>query len=238
MSTDSQNSLGDKIIVPVIVGVLVAVIGAVIVGEGRFAPPSTSANQPSPIPPSSTAAVEADSEQATSTKRELPTPTAAPTPTPIAEERDLTSLARANASSILPEEDIPGLGLVRYDPVKAIDGDPATSWVEGVTGAGIGEQLTLTFPRPIVITRFGIRVGFDRDDNIFYKNHRVHRARLLFSGGVSQDVQFQDRRGIQYLSIASVATTSIVIVIEDVYPGSTYDDTPIAEVEVWGYETP
>ncbi len=236
MSTDSQNSLGDKIIVPVIVGVLVAIIGAVIVGEGRFAPPSTSASQPSPTPGSPTVAVEADSEQATPTKTEMPTPTAAPTP--IAEERNLTSLARANASSILPEEDISGLGLVRYDPVKAIDGDPATSWVEGVTGAGIGEQLTLTFPRPIVITRFGIRVGFDRDDNIFYKNHRVHRARLLFSGGVSQDVQFQDRRGIQYLSIASVATTSIVIVIEDVYPGSTYDDTPIAEVEVWGYETP
>ncbi len=236
MSTDSQNSLGDKIIVPVIVGVLVAIIGAVIVGEGRFAPPSTSASQPPPTPGSPTVAVEADSEQATPTKTEMPTPTAAPTP--IAEERNLTSLARANASSILPEEDISGLGLVRYDPVKAIDGDPATSWVEGVTGAGIGEQLTLTFPRPIVITRFGIRVGFDRDDNIFYKNHRVHRARLLFSGGVSQDVQFQDRRGIQYLSIASVATTSIVIVIEDVYPGSTYDDTPIAEVEVWGYETP
>ncbi len=236
MSTDSQNSLGDKIIVPVIVGVLVAIIGAVIVGEGRFAPHSTSASQPPPTPGSPTVAVEADSEQATPTKTEMPTPTAAPTP--IAEERNLTSLARANASSILPEEDISGLGLVRYDPVKAIDGDPATSWVEGVTGAGIGEQLTLTFPRPIVITRFGIRVGFDRDDNIFYKNHRVHRARLLFSGGVSQDVQFQDRRGIQYLSIASVATTSIVIVIEDVYPGSTYDDTPIAEVEVWGYETP
>jgi hypothetical protein len=108
--------------------------------------------------------------------------------------------------------------------------------VEGVAGPGIGEQLKLVFPQPISVTRLGVDVGFDRDEPIFYANNRVRRARLLFSDGSTQSVEFLDRRGIQYVASAGVTTTFITIVIDDVYPGSKYDDTPIAEVEVWGYE--
>jgi hypothetical protein len=60
---------------------------------------------------------------------------------------------------------------------------------------------------------------------------------LIFSDGSVQTVEFLDQRGIQYVPIADVTTTSIAIVIAGVYPGSQYDDTPIAEVEVWGYES-
>jgi hypothetical protein len=160
-------------------------------------------------------------------------------PTTISPEvRDLTGIATASVSSVLAPEETVSFGLVHFDPGYALDRDPATSWVEGVAGSGIGEQLKLVFPQPISLTRLGVDIGFDRDESIFYANNRVRRVRLIFSDGSAQSADFLDQRGIQYVPIPNISTTSVVIVIEDVYRGSTYDDTPIAEVEVWGYASP
>lgn len=154
---------------------------------------------------------------------------------PTGVEENLTLLATASASSVLAPEQTEQFGLVRFDPGNALDQDLTTSWVEGVEGAGLGEQLVLAFPRPISITRLGIDVGFDRDEPIFYANNRVRIARLGFSDGSAQTFEFLDQRGIQYIPIAAVTTTSIELVIVKVYPGLKFEDTPIAEVEVWGY---
>jgi hypothetical protein len=163
----------------------------------------------------------------------------APPPTlPAKEVINLTSLAAASASSVLAPEKTERFGVVRFDPGNILDHDPVTSWVEGVAGPGIGEQLVLGFSRPISVMRIGLDVGLDRDETIFYANNRVRSVRLIFSDGSTQSVEFRDQRGIQYVSIADVTTSSIAIVIADVYPGSKYDDTPIAEVEVWGYMGP
>ena len=152
-----------------------------------------------------------------------------------AEIRDLTGIAIASASSVLPSEETANFGLVRFDPGNALDRDPATSWVEGVVGSGIGQQLRLVFPEMIFLTRLGIDIGFDRDESIFYANNRVRRIHLIFSDGSAQSADFLDQRGIQYTPILNISTNSVTIVIDDVYRGSQYDDTPIAEVEVWGY---
>ncbi len=64
------------------------------------------------------------------------------------------------------------------------------------------------------------------------------KARLIFANGTNIQVGLEDKRGIQYISIKNITSLSIVIVIEDVYRGTLYDDTPIAEIEVWGYESP
>jgi hypothetical protein len=241
MPADPKQSLRDKFIMPVVVGVSISIITAILIGEGRFAPRDTAAGQPtSPgAIAQPTATLETAPTMDTPTRGPVePEATAPVLPTPVAEERNLTALSRIHASSVLPEEQIAGLGLVLYIPENAIDRDPTTSWVEGVGGPGIGEQLSLDFSRPVTLTRFGIRVGFDRDDDIFFKNHRLRRARLLFSDGASQNVEFEDRRGMQFVSIAHVRTTSLIIVIDQVYQSGKYDDTPIAEVEVWGYESP
>jgi hypothetical protein len=236
MSADSKHSFGDKFIVPVVVGVSISIITAVIVGEGRFAGHTAVAEQPT-LAPAAPPATRESSAGSEATPKTAPTATPVP-PVPTAVVRNLTALLHISASSVLPDEDIPGLGLVRYIPENATDGDPTTAWVEGVDGPGIGERLSLHFTRPVTLTRLGIRVGFDRDDDIFYKNHRLRRARLLFSDESAQIVEFEDRRGIQYVSIGPARTTSLIIVIDEVYQSLRYDDTPIAEVEVWGYESP
>lgn len=162
-----------------------------------------------------------------------PTHTPKPTTTP---EPHRLSISRGRASSTLAAEQTID-GLVTYEPEKAFDDNLATAWVEGVGGPGTGEWLALSFERPVTITRLGLDVGFDRDEAIFFQNHRVRRARVRFSNGAEQALEFLDQRGVQYSAIDAGSVTSITITIDDVYGGSLYDDTPIAEVIAWGYET-
>jgi len=43
---------------------------------------------------------------------------------------------------------------------------------------------------------------------------------------------------MQYTNVGPFRTTSVELVIEAVYAGSTYDDTCIGEVAIWGIVTP
>ena len=167
-----------------------------------------------------------------------PQPTNTPTPTPEVKKEviNLTSLAFTSASSNLPAEEDPQYGHLQYGPEKAIDGNLSTSWVEGVGGPGIGESLTLDFRHPVHVTRFGIDVGYDRDDQVFEKNYRVKKVRLGFSDGSSSELSFEDRRGIQFINVPEKITGKIEIVILEVYPTGKYEDTPISEVQIWGYD--
>jgi hypothetical protein len=93
-------------------------------------------------------------------------------------------------------------------------------------------------PTPVSITRLGFDIGFDRDERIFAANNRVRRVKLIYSDGSVQFTEFFDRRGIQYVDVPGVITSKIEIMIDEVYPGDKYDDTCIAEVEIWGYAAP
>jgi serine/threonine protein kinase len=181
--------------------------------------PTSATLAPSNTPASVFASQPATEELPSGTATAPPAPAASPTATPnpptatdTPRISDLSALAATSASSMLPEETLPKLGLVRYDSGNALDRNPATAWVEGASGSGVGEQLVLTFPQPVTLVRLG------------------------FSDGSVQHVEFLDQRGMQYLSFAGVTTTKLTIVIDAVYPGTKYDDTCIAEVEIWGYQ--
>lgn len=232
------------------------VVGMRAIGQPPASPPATAPpaamvllSSPTAVPistpaptsvPSPTAAPPTAAPSVTAQPPTAVVSTAVPaTPLPTArQERDLTALTSASASSVLPSESLPTWGLVRYDPDNVLDRDLATSWVEGAAGSGIGEHLVLTFAQPVSITRLGLDVGFDRDERIFAANNRVRRVQVRFSDGSARSIEFQDQRGIQYASLPAITTNSLLITIETVYRGATYDDTAIAEVEVWGYQSP
>jgi hypothetical protein len=46
------------------------------------------------------------------------------------------------ATSFLPDQKNP----TRYAPKSAVDGDPATSWVEGAEGLGVGQKIAVAVP--------------------------------------------------------------------------------------------
>jgi hypothetical protein len=154
---------------------------------------------------------------------------------PAEEARDLTPFATSSASSHLPT-DHGG----QYQAFMAMDSALETAWVEGVDGSGVGEWLELQFPGTVEVHSIGLDVGYDRDPDIFSANNRIKRATFIFSNGEQVTLDFSDSRGIQRIPLVRAPgpifnTTSVRMVIEEVYPGSRYDDTCLAEIEVWGW---
>jgi hypothetical protein len=155
---------------------------------------------------------------------------------PAVESRNLSPFAVSSASSVLPSD-----RWGTYHPWSAIDGLLSSPWVEAARGPGIGEWIMLTFPGTVEVHRIGLDVGYDRDEgdtfrneNLFFANNRVKRATIKFSTGDEMELSFADERRVQMSNIAPVKTTYVQVVIDEVYPGSRWDDTCLAELEVWG----
>ncbi|TKJ40933.1 D-alanyl-D-alanine dipeptidase [candidate division TA06 bacterium B3_TA06] len=152
--------------------------------------------------------------------------------------QDITYLAKASASSALSPS-----RFGNYEPANVLDGISSTcwaaSWADGGANAGIGMWIKLSFPREVKVTRIGLIPGYDRYGkdigDRFYLNLRVRRARLEFSDGSSQKISLRDTREMQYFDVASVRTSFVKIVIEDVYSERAKDqDLCISEVEIYG----
>jgi hypothetical protein len=153
---------------------------------------------------------------------------------PEMDARNLAYFATASASSVLPSD-----RWGTYHAWSAIDSRLDSPWTEGVDGPGIGEWVMLTFPGKIEVWAIGLDVGYDRDADIFYANNRIKRALLIFSNGEEVEVTFDDKQGMQMTVLArapgpSIETTYVKVVIQEVYPGTRYDDTCLGEIQVLG----
>ena len=121
----------------------------------------------------------------------------------------------------------------------AVDGLLETAWVEGVAGPGTGEWLMLTFPGTIEVHSVRLDAGYDRDADIFTRNNRIKRATFVFSSGEQVQLDLSDARGPQEIPPVrapgpNIETTYVQVIIDEVYAGTHYDDTCLAEIEVWG----
>jgi len=138
-----------------------------------------------------------------------------------------------------PPENTKEYGYLTYDANNVLDRNASTSWVENASGPGIGESITLRLPTTHIVTRIGMDVGYDRDERIFFRNSRVRRVHLVFSDGTTYTPpDFRDTRGMQSFNIPAIRTETVTVVIDNVYLGDKYpDDTCVAEIELWGYES-
>ena len=104
------------------------------------------------------------------------------------------AVAEWGASSVLESDHF--WEVSRYDPGKALDGDPATAWVEGAPGPGIGETIVLAFSH--YPEALGFINGFARNQNLFLRNHRVKELNvrlytaLNVDGFATESVTFYD----------------------------------------------
>ncbi len=141
----------------------------------------------------------------------------------------------------------PGGGYT-YSAENISDNNPATSWVEGVQGNGIGEWVGLNIEQWLNksegyyrIEKIGIINGFAENETLYYSNNRVKTIRLVFSSledvsFISQSIiiELDDTMEMQYYYFDEpVISRGFKIIIEDVYPGSSWDDTCIAEFQVF-----
>lgn len=88
----------------------------------------------------------------------------------------------------------------RYSPHFVVDGISKTSWVEGVSGSGIGEWLSLNFDEPAMVDRFEIEAGSStklpskvaikiNDESKRY--YSVNKARKLISGVFERELKVE-----------------------------------------------
>jgi LysM repeat protein len=153
---------------------------------------------------------------------------------PGAQTGNLTPLASISSSSHLRTD-----RWGAYEPWSVADGALGTAWVEGVAGSGVGEWIELRFPGIVEVHSIAADIGYDTDADVFYKNNRVKRVTLIFSNGERMELGFADKRGMQEIPLVrapgpNIETTFVRVIIDEVFPGWKYDDTCLAEIEVWG----
>lgn len=120
-----------------------------------------------------------------------------------------------------------------YSPSTAIDQDFSTAWTEDVDDEGVGEWVTLDFPTTAKINTVGIVPGYGRETDIYYKNNRIKELELGFSDGTTVTETLIDDYNMQFIEFTTRETDYLKLTVKSVYAGSTYDDTCVAELDIW-----
>jgi hypothetical protein len=142
----------------------------------------------------------------------------------------------------------------RYAPDKAFDDDLSTSWVEGVEGDGIGQKLAFIIEEDTkwisIVPGYGVEKYHKTNNRLkkatltLYK-YVVHVAQIdsktYYEKLTSEELDFEDALTYQKLPLAIPSlpddprgATKIYGVLEigEVYPGTKWDDTCIAEIRL------
>jgi hypothetical protein len=157
----------------------------------------------------------------------------------LTEDQEITDLSgyspvtvkSAEATSVMPAND----GSNIYRAESAVDGDEKTSWQEGESGDGIGSTLTLHFDREYSVRYVVMKLGNWRSDSLYEENNRPKTLSIMF-GEESVQVTVPDEKKEVCVTLSKdVKASDMTLRIDDVYSGSKYDDTCIAEISVRGY---
>ncbi|MBN1572720.1 MAG: hypothetical protein JW984_05920 [Deltaproteobacteria bacterium] len=127
-----------------------------------------------------------------------------------------------------------------YDVYRLFDGQMGTAWVEGVSGGGVGEFITLRLmniagnvENYIYLKGFELNNGYCKDRETWLKNGRVRKIKIYFNGTEIYNGHLEDTMREQTVSLGShLVNIDDVIKIEimDVFPGREYEDTAISEL--------
>ena len=134
-------------------------------------------------------------------------------------------ILKASATSFLKEPN------QTYPASQAVDGDIKTCWVEGVPGYGHNEGIDIVFDDVYDIKGFNIWTGYQKSEDLFYKNSRPIGFMVKSSDGYSHYHEVKDIMGMQRVEfIKPVKAKSIMITLMEFRPGTKFEDTCISEI--------
>ena len=119
-----------------------------------------------------------------------------------------------------------------YSASNIVDKNNHTCWADGVSGLGIGESITINFDQKYNISGFRIFNGYQKSEDLFYKNSRPTAFRVIGSDGSNVVYNLEDsiyEQDIYFDKMINV--NSIKLVIEKVQRGNKYEDTCISEID-------
>lgn len=139
------------------------------------------------------------------------------------------------------------------EPAKAFDGDLSTAWGEGKPGTGIGQHVTIRFPRPTDVGAIAVFGGDGSSKRGFFDNNRIHRASIeakteadlgdaqagfdfktlgIESIGDRVEFDLENRPEVKYVPLRKKGVVELQVRIDSVFLGDKKDDTRVAEIEV------
>jgi hypothetical protein len=119
-----------------------------------------------------------------------------------------------------------------YDPSNLFGGS-AAAWIPESSGPAIGEWISLEFDRVRTVASFSIRNGYQKDNDIFYKNSRVRALDVRTSKGEEMQVYLNDGVDSQKFSFRRpVKAKWMTFTIREVYGGTKFTDTAISKLAV------
>jgi len=123
-----------------------------------------------------------------------------------------------------------------YSPIKAIDGDFTTCWLENVKGPGIGEFIQIDFNNEIAITDIEIAPGYF-DPKWYKKNNRIKSLEVIIDNDIENKliIEFQDKMETKKIQLSKkyIKVKTISFVIKEVYRSGIDNDTGISEIIFW-----
>ena len=123
-----------------------------------------------------------------------------------------------------------------YGTSNLLDGDPETAWVEGVYGYGHGEIVTVVTDREHIAEGFTVRNGYCRPGGVWWENARIRKFFISLNGDPVMVAELEDTMDLQFFSFPENlpidSDDEIAFEIIEVYPGATYQDTAISELEL------
>lgn len=146
------------------------------------------------------------------------------------DENTTYELINIEASSTLADQ-----GSNTYVASNLIDSNSRTCWSEGVSGSGIGEYITFDYSGPVSLKSIVVSNGYRKTSKLYYQNNRVKSMKVVYDDGYSQLLEFTDsfENSVQSFDLNTLhKTKQVKLYIEDVYAGSTYDDTSIDEIAI------
>lgn len=104
-----------------------------------------------------------------------------------------------------------------HAPEYLLDQDPATAWVSGGIGPGVGQWMQLDFGVPVRVRKLGIFNGHQGAGQ-FQAHRRIRSGRIIYPDGTETEFWLRDEPGEQVIQCRGVPVKSLRIVVDRVFP--------------------
>ena len=143
--------------------------------------------------------------------------------------RDIVSSTKASSA-------YSGDNLGKHGPEKMYDGKLDTNWTENDSGNGVGEYVTFYFDDTYAVKKLRIYIGSHYSESVYNQNCRPKVITLTFSDGSAERIQLKDSYDEQIITFDQYYYTDYIkLTIDEVYTGTKYLDTVIAELDFVAY---
>lgn len=144
-------------------------------------------------------------------------------------------VASWEASSVLVDKE----KAITYSASNMADGLAGGMWIEGEGSAGLGTVITVKFDGPTEVARIKVWGGCFANADFWKRHNRVKELELKFPDFTSQRVTLEDKMEPQWITLTAPKTLeSVKIYLRSVHSGSTWNDTPITEMEFYDSKGP